>query len=260
MNCDSMPRDLRSFIDEELLESRKREVAGHLGGCASCRGKIDSMKALSLALRSLPPEPLARDFSGRLEEKLDRIDRARDWKSWLPWKAKSSVELRLAWAFCLLLLVIGCGRQAINSSRVILNKLLELNRSGRREQAYQEALKALKSGDLPVEQRCQALEGAEPRDSARSSRSARPNGSSTWLFGNPAPAVGPRQASWPKPSSKTTALRSGIGAKHWLSMGRANSIYRNPTASAKPFKFTSASAPKREFSLLTSGLTARCGI
>lgn len=157
MICDSIAVELRPYLDRQLSGSREQEISRHLQVCAVCRGRIGSMRAVSEALRRLPPPEVTAGFTARLEESLDRIDRPAKTASWLPWRREYRPSgLRLAWALGLLALIVACGR--FLGGKLI--KALELNRSGRWEQAERESEAVLKSGDATIQQRCQALESA----------------------------------------------------------------------------------------------------
>jgi RNA polymerase sigma-70 factor (ECF subfamily) len=66
----------------------------------------------------------------------------------------------LAWAFCLLLLVVACGGKAVDYSRKMLLKMFAFSRTGRMDDAYGQAMNILNSKAAPVEARCYALNGA----------------------------------------------------------------------------------------------------
>jgi len=46
--------ELSAYLDGELQAAEARKVAGHLGGCESCRGELNELIEIRARLRSLP--------------------------------------------------------------------------------------------------------------------------------------------------------------------------------------------------------------
>ena len=87
-------RVLVAYLDGELPVDERREVAGHLGNCQSCRAELDSIEAdldwfLVLDAASHPVEPPAAGAG------LDQLlMAARQWRSQHPEAAEAAAEVR----------------------------------------------------------------------------------------------------------------------------------------------------------------------
>lgn len=102
--CREPRSDLDDYLDGELSEARRQELGAHLETCGVCRGEVEELRALRLAVRSLPGEiSPQRDLWPELSTRLEpRTVRAPDRTSW-----------RVLWqvAAALGFLVLGAGLQ-----------------------------------------------------------------------------------------------------------------------------------------------------
>ena len=62
MNHKTVERLLSAFVDGELDEGTKQFVRAHLEGCASCRKRIDEMRAIRMGIREAATVDLPDNF------------------------------------------------------------------------------------------------------------------------------------------------------------------------------------------------------
>ncbi len=73
---------LNEYLDEMLSPAPRRAVAGHLAACPECAARLDGLRALFADLAALPEQPLGRDLSGEVVDRLTgspRLPRAVHW-------------------------------------------------------------------------------------------------------------------------------------------------------------------------------------
>jgi anti-sigma factor RsiW len=70
MDCAKAKEYLGPYIDEALPAQYVRELEQHLQGCTDCAFELAQLRALSAALRSLPPAELPPGFTAAFREKL----------------------------------------------------------------------------------------------------------------------------------------------------------------------------------------------
>ena len=70
MDCVKAQEYLHPYIDGALPAAALRELEQHLSGCPACAAKLQRLRALSLAIRALPPAQLPPGFNQALHEKL----------------------------------------------------------------------------------------------------------------------------------------------------------------------------------------------
>lgn len=64
--CVPFDEDLPAWLDGELDAARGEAVAAHVAGCARCRARVATFRAVDERLRSLPARPVPERLEGRL--------------------------------------------------------------------------------------------------------------------------------------------------------------------------------------------------
>lgn len=106
--CSDISEKLTEFVEGELSGAEQARVTAHLGGCASCKGEVQSLQAMVRSLSELPELAPPAGVEGRVMARL----RARSGKmpapppmpGWLGWLRAS--PLRAA-SVAILLVAIG---------------------------------------------------------------------------------------------------------------------------------------------------------
>ena len=73
--CQDMLRDISAYLDGALSEESAGRLARHLEGCASCRSRYESEKAVVARLRSVRRTPAPAEVRRRIFEDLKEEDR-----------------------------------------------------------------------------------------------------------------------------------------------------------------------------------------
>ncbi len=68
--CLAYDEDLSGLIDGELGEEREAEVRAHLDGCAHCRERLEALRGVDTALRSVAAPAVPSDLRARLAQRL----------------------------------------------------------------------------------------------------------------------------------------------------------------------------------------------
>lgn len=93
--------DLSAYLDDELDEARRAEVAQHLAECPRCSAELESLEWSVGFLRAAPRQPLPRGASLRIEvAESKKIDRP--WTSLLGWVVAAT-------AAAVLLIAVGAN-------------------------------------------------------------------------------------------------------------------------------------------------------
>ena len=101
MSCAELRPLLEAYVDGDLAEDRRQQVALHLPECAGCRGEVESLLALAAeSRRRLGPVEPERDLwpgvSGRIRDS-ERAARRRQWGA--GWLAAAALVGFVAGAF-----------------------------------------------------------------------------------------------------------------------------------------------------------------
>ena len=68
--CLAYDEDLSGLIDGELRAERETEVSAHLEGCAHCRERLEALRGVDTALRSVAAPEVSPGLRARLELRL----------------------------------------------------------------------------------------------------------------------------------------------------------------------------------------------
>ena len=70
VTCLAYDEDLSGLIDGELGDEREVEVHSHIEGCARCRERLDALRGVDTALRSVAAPAMPPDLRDRLAQRL----------------------------------------------------------------------------------------------------------------------------------------------------------------------------------------------
>ena len=119
MNCKTTENYLSAYIDGELEETMRQNVAAHISECPRCQAKADELKAAAKQLSKAPKVSAPADFTKRL---YDRLEQPPLWERLLnrlfkPFHIK--IPLELATAAALGVLVVFVMLPAVQEQSVV---------------------------------------------------------------------------------------------------------------------------------------------
>jgi len=68
--CQAFDEDLSAWIDGELAAPRRSAVEAHLASCRACTARVEELRAVDRALRSLPEPAVGAALRARLGDRL----------------------------------------------------------------------------------------------------------------------------------------------------------------------------------------------
>ena len=103
MNCKELETLLHPYLDGELDADQRRGVDEHLKGCADCKGKLETFRAIHQALQSAEYRYKASDtLKARLHKELEKAAAREARPPWTRWAAAAAVAVLaagLGWVF-----------------------------------------------------------------------------------------------------------------------------------------------------------------
>lgn len=106
---------LNEYVDGELDDAARADVAAHVAGCAACAVRLAELRALFADLAALPDEPLAADLAPAVLARLPRRARA---PAWAPRLALAAQALAAVAAFVLVWPWLAATLQASPAARL----------------------------------------------------------------------------------------------------------------------------------------------
>jgi len=109
--------EITAFLDGALAAKDRARVEAHLSSCADCRGELESLRHLKLALSSAPRKTMPADLALALER---RLVSAQPW-----WAAVSRLPLWVpGGAFAAVGLAVGLWMRSAGGGEIPLEPLI----------------------------------------------------------------------------------------------------------------------------------------
>lgn len=124
MNHQNLQDQLPLYLDAELPETERSEIAKHLPSCPDCQTKLKHMDAIRGALRPKTPLPYSEWFVASVMKRLDALETKQAPVS-TGWQLPKWLVPTLGYGLAFLLLIVAVTHQEslVNAETVLLSDI-----------------------------------------------------------------------------------------------------------------------------------------
>ena len=119
---------LSAYLDNELTDTERLQVSGHLESCADCRNQLAALQAADAMIRGSDVIEPSATFERRFWGKVSALGRRKPpvWKQWLQpgWRPAMAVGLTA----CIVIgaLILAGNRKAPSLEEIVISENIEL--------------------------------------------------------------------------------------------------------------------------------------